>query len=129
CVVIPVPYATGMSFLARVKGYVRYNLSAFWQIMRHRADIVYASNAPLTIAIPALWAKLLHRIPMIFEVRDLWPEMPIAMGALRNPILKWLARGLEWIAYHAANHVVALSPGMAEGVRQRGIPADRVSVI
>lgn len=129
CVVIPVPYATGMSFLARVKGYVRYNLSAFRQITRHRADVVYASSAPLTIAIPALWAKLWHRIPMIFEVRDLWPEMPIAMGALRNPILRWLAKGLEWIAYHAANHVVALSPGMAEGVLQRGVPTDRVSVI
>src|SRR5690606_3319998 len=53
CVVIPIPYATGMSFFDRVKGYIRYNLSAFRQIMRCNADVVYASSAPLTIAIPA----------------------------------------------------------------------------
>ncbi len=129
CIVIPVPYATGMSSLNRVKGYVRYNLSAFRQIIHQRADVVYASSAPLTIAIPAIWAKLWHRIPMIFEVRDLWPEMPIAMGTLKNPILKAVARGLEWVAYHSAAHVIALSPGMAEGVKSRGIPAERISVI
>lgn len=129
CIVIPIPYATGMSFLNRVKGYIRYNLSAFREIMRLRADVVYASSAPLTIAIPAIWAKLWHRIPMIFEVRDLWPEMPIAMGALKNPVLVKLARGLEWVAYRAATHVVALSPGMANGVQQRGISSERISII
>src|SRR5690606_28820107 len=48
---------------------------------------------------------------------------------LRNPILRWLAELLEWVAYHAAAHVVALSPGMAEGVIRRGISPERVTVI
>jgi len=39
---------------------------------------------------------------MVFEVRDLWPELPIAMGALRNPILRWVARRLELWAYDHA---------------------------
>lgn len=129
CVIIPAPYATGMSLLERVKGYLRYNLSAFWVIMQQSTDVVFASSAPLTIAIPAIGAKIYHRIPMVFEVRDLWPELPIAIGALRSPVLKALARLLEWIAYHSSDEVIALSPSMAQGVRARGLGQDRVAVI
>jgi len=129
CVVIPIPHATGMPLWERAKGYIRYNLAALREVTRNPADVVYASSAPLTIAIPGIWAKMYHRIPMVFEVRDLWPEMPIAMGALRNPLLRVLGRALEWLAYHAANHVVALSPGMAQGIIARGISPDHVTVI
>jgi glycosyltransferase involved in cell wall biosynthesis len=66
---------------------------------------------------------------MVFEVRDLWPELPIAMGALRNPLLRTAASALEWVAYHGAKHVVGLSPAIAEGVVRRGIPEARVSVV
>jgi len=129
CVVIPIPHETGMPLWKRAKGYIRYNLAALREITKNPADVVYASSAPLTIAIPGIWAKMWHRIPMVFEVRDLWPEMPIAMGALRNPLLKVLGHALEWVAYHAANHVVALSPGMAQGVIARGISPNHVTVI
>jgi glycosyltransferase involved in cell wall biosynthesis len=66
---------------------------------------------------------------MVLEVRDLWPEVPIAMGILRNPILRALARSLEWAAYRGSSEIVALSPGMKAGVVRRGIPAQRVTVI
>jgi glycosyltransferase involved in cell wall biosynthesis len=64
---------------------------------------------------------------MVFEVRDLWPELPIALG-FKGPLVP-AARFLEWIAYRSSTRVVALSPGMREGVLQRGYPADRVAVI
>jgi glycosyltransferase involved in cell wall biosynthesis len=66
---------------------------------------------------------------MVFEVRDLWPEMPIAVGALKNPVLRFAARRLEHWAYHNAEAVVALSPGMKEGVVHTGYPAEKVAVI
>ncbi|NDJ61559.1 MAG: glycosyltransferase family 4 protein [Chloroflexi bacterium] len=129
CIVIPVPYSNYMSFPQRIRSFIRFALIASWRCMRHPADIVYASSAPLTIAIPAIAASRWQRIPFVFEVRDLWPELPIAIGALRNPLLKRAARALEWLAYHAARHVVALSPGQAEGVIKRGIDTNRVTVI
>ncbi|NJL93383.1 MAG: glycosyltransferase family 4 protein [Anaerolineae bacterium] len=51
------------------------------------------------------------------------------MGALRNPLLRHLAAGLEWLSYRSAAHVVALSPSMAQGVRQKAAPATPVSVV
>jgi glycosyltransferase involved in cell wall biosynthesis len=66
---------------------------------------------------------------MVFEVRDLWPELPIAMGALKGPAQIALARRLERFAYHNAAAIVALSPGMREGIIAAGYPPEQVTVI
>jgi glycosyltransferase involved in cell wall biosynthesis len=94
-----------------------------------RPDVVYATSPPLTMAIPGLAMRRRHRVPLVFEVRDLWPEAPIQMGALQNPLLQRLARGLEHAVYRRAAHVNALSPGMRAGVIAAGVPAERVSMI
>jgi glycosyltransferase involved in cell wall biosynthesis len=66
---------------------------------------------------------------MVFEVRDLWPDLPIAVGALKNPLIRYFAKSFERWAYRNSEHVVALSPGMKDGVARTGFPADKVSVI
>lgn len=128
-IIVPVPYSNYMSFSRRIVAFIQFAMLASWVCMRHKADLIYASSGPLTIAIPAIIGRMWQRIPMVFEVRDLWPELPIAIGAITNPVFKWGARTLEWVAYHSAAHVVALSPGMKAGVMRRGIPDERVSVI
>ena len=127
--VLSIPYSNEMPFAARIKAFLQFSLCASWYVRKFKADVVFATSTPLTIAIPALAAKFWHRIPMVFEVRDLWPELPIAVGALRNPFARIMARWLEWVAYHASAYVVALSPGMAKGVMKRRIPASKVTVI
>ncbi len=128
-ILIPVAYSNYMSFSQRMVQFIKFALLASWVSMRQAVDVVYASSGPLTIAIPAIAARAWQRIPMVFEVRDLWPRLPIAIGALKNPVAKQLALLLEWVAYHAATHVVALSPGMKEGVIARGIAVDKITVI
>ncbi len=128
-VVLPVPYGNEMGYARRMLAFGQFAAQAAGQVVRHAADVVFATSTPLTIAVPGLLARALRGMPMVFEVRDLWPELPIAIGALRNPVARGLARGLEWAAYHGSAEVVALSPGMADGVAALGIPRDRISVI
>lgn len=128
-VVINVPYRNEMPFSARIQAFLRFAALSALEALRQPADVIFATSTPLTIAIPGLLAALLKRIPMVFEVRDLWPELPIAMGALRNPFARWAAKALEWAAYHGAAHIITLSPGMTDGVMRRGIPAERVTTI
>ena len=128
--VIPVAYSNEMSFASRIMAFIKFAVLASYHAMRGpRPDVIFATSTPLTIAIPGILAKWRWFRPMVFEVRDLWPELPIAIGALRNPMLKWVGLALEWVAYHSSKHVVALSPGMAAGVIRRGIPEHRVSTI
>jgi glycosyltransferase involved in cell wall biosynthesis len=89
---------------------------------------VFATSTPLTVAVPGVLAAKMRRVPFVFEVRDLWPEVPIEMGALRNPLARRLAGGLANFAYRNAREVIALSPGMAAGVTARR-PATRTTVI
>lgn len=126
---VGVPYSNAMPYKQRVLAFARFAWSASRYSRTLAADVVFASSTPLTVAIPAVRLKHVLGVPMVFEVRDLWPELPIAIGALRNPLLRWSAHWLERYAYRHAARVVALSPGMKDGVCRTGYPEDRVHVI
>ncbi|MEO7067515.1 MAG: glycosyltransferase family 4 protein [Rhodanobacter sp.] len=126
---LPVPYSNKLSYLRRVLAFLHFAWSAARRATNIGGDVVFATSTPLTIAIPAIRVKNQLRVPMVFEVRDLWPELPIAIGALRSRVLIRLARWLEHRAYRNAARVVALSPGMAAGVERAGYDAARISVI
>jgi glycosyltransferase involved in cell wall biosynthesis len=81
-------------------------------------DLVYASSTPLTIGLTALKLKKKKDIPYYFEVRDLWPEAPVQMGVIRNSILKKYLYGLEKKIYQHAQKIIALSPGMRDGIEK-----------
>ena len=92
-------------------------------------DLVYATSTPLTIGAVALALRAIKGWRYVFEVRDLWPEFPIQVGAVTNPVLIWLLRKFEKRIYKRSEHVVALSPGMREGVIKAGTPIEKTSMI
>lgn len=126
---IPVKYDTRMGFVRRMWSFLGFAVLAGRRARSLRPDLVYASSTPLTIAIPGVFASRRSRGPMVFEVRDLWPEVPIAMGVLDSRLLRWAAFRLERFAYRHAAEVIALSPGMADGVARQGVPSARITVV
>lgn len=126
----PIFYNNKMSFSERIKAFIAFAKAASFKAYSFKnADIIFATSTPLTIALPAITASKTLQIPMVFEVRDLWPELPIAIGALKNPFLKSLATRLESWAYKNSSAIIALSPGMKEGIVKTGYPSNRVAVI
>jgi glycosyltransferase involved in cell wall biosynthesis len=122
--------ATAVSYPRRMLAFARFALGATVAALRGpRPDVILATSPPLTMALPALAARVRHRAPFVFEVRDLWPEAPIQMGALRSHALQWLARALERFVYARAAAVVALSPGIRAGVIAAGVPAEKVELV
>jgi glycosyltransferase involved in cell wall biosynthesis len=126
---LPVEYSNNMSYKERVQAFLRFALGSLARAASVPADLVFATSTPLTIAIPAVYAARCQSIPMVFEVRDLWPELPIAIGAIKSPIAKFLAKSLEGFAYSQSQSIIALSPGMRDGVVSSGYPSDKVYVI
>jgi glycosyltransferase involved in cell wall biosynthesis len=122
--------ATSMSHPRRIAAFGRFAAACALAALRGpRPDVIYATSPPLTMALPAMLAALRHRAPFVFEVRDLWPEAPIQMGALRNPLLRRVARAVERLVYRRAAAVVGLSPGICEGVLAAGTPPERVQLV
>lgn len=126
---LSVPYNNSMGFIRRLRAFCRFAFSAATKASSIPADLVFASSTPLTIALPAVFASRKQGVPMVFEVRDLWPTVPIALGVIKNPLLCFLAKKLEAFAYRNSIRVIALSQGMADGVVEAGFPSENVSVI
>ena len=126
---LPIPYANDFSYPKRMLAFFKFAILSASKAASLDSNVVYASSTPLTVAIPGIWTSWRKRVPMVFEVRDLWPDLPIAIGALKNPIARFLARLLERTAYARSALVIALSPGMAEGVARTGYPPERIRVI
>jgi glycosyltransferase involved in cell wall biosynthesis len=124
-----VPYDNVMGYHARIRAFLTFACRAARKAASLRGDIIFATSTPLTIAIPAVYASWRSRVPMVFEVRDLWPAVPIAIGAIKNPVMKWAAIQLERFAYRHAARIVALAPGMRNEIVAAGYPAEHVAVI
>ena len=123
-----VPYSNKMSYKRRIQSFRKFAIGAAHRAASIPADVVFATSTPLTIAIPGVYASKRQGIPMVFEVRDLWPELPIAVGALKGPLVP-PARLLERFAYRNSERIVALSPGMKAGIVRTGYPEGKVHVV
>lgn len=121
-------YSNKLGFASRVLQFARYALRSARLAWSEPADVVFATSTPLTAAIPGIAAHLRGRA-FVFEVRDLWPELPKAMGVLRNPVVITLLRALEWLSYRSADRLVGLAPGIVEGIQTGGGGAKPISMI
>ncbi len=95
-----------------------------------KPDVVFATHTPLTIGLAGMDLAKHFGVPHVFEVRDLWPQALINLGALKNPLVIAWMRWMEKKIYRASNEIVALSPGMREGVISTGVVSpERVAMI
>lgn len=126
---VAIPYSNKMEFNNRIKSFAKFAFRASVKARKLRGDVVFATSTPLTIAIPGLFASMFRRTPLVFEVRDLWPDVPIAMGALSNPVLRISAQLMERITYVLSHSIVTLSPDMKVGIVGKGVKPEKVTVI
>jgi colanic acid biosynthesis glycosyl transferase WcaI len=120
------------NFTNRMLFYLTYMLNssiAGVVLARGKYDLVYASSPPLFVGVAALFLSAIKRIPLVFEVRDLWPESAVALGELSNPRAIALAKKLEQACYHHAIQVVVVTRGIYDRLAHRGIPTDKLCFV
>lgn len=122
-------YSNRDGFIQRTASFLRFALRSIGVALREDYDMVFATSTPLTAGIPGVVARWLRRRPFVFEVRDLWPELPRAMGVIRNPLVLGAMSVLEWISYRSATRLVGLAPGIVEGIVRRGVDRARVTLV
>ena len=126
---LSVPYSNTMSFSRRIIAFFKFAVASSLKARNIGGDVVFATSTPLTIAIPGVLASKKFNIPLVFEVRDLWPKVPIAIGAVKNPIAIFLARWLERFAYDHSTRIVAFSPHMKNEITKVGVANGVVTVV
>lgn len=114
-----IPYSNSDSLLSRSRAFIGFALRTAVITLREPYDLVFATSTPLTASLPAILARYLRGKVFVFEVRDLWPELPKAMGVITNPVILTVLSALEWVSYRSAKGCIGLSPGIVEGIKSR----------
>lgn len=122
-------YSNSDSFLKRTLVFLSFAVKSIGLALTRDYDVVFATTTPLTAGIPGVFARWLRRKTFVFEVRDLWPELPRAMGVIKNPIILSLMSMLEWVSYHSAHRCIGLSPGIVKGIARRGVDKEKISMV
>jgi glycosyltransferase involved in cell wall biosynthesis len=123
------PYSNADGLVKRGLTFLKFASRSIGLALTERYDVLFATTTPLTAGIPGIVARWLRFKPFVFEVRDLWPELPRAMGVIRNPVVLWAIGVLEWTSYRSAHRLVGLSPGIVDGIAHCGVPRDRIASV
>ena len=118
------------SMVGRLANYATYLLSSFAGALSvPRPDVVVAMTDPPPIGLIGSWVAALRRAPFVLVVQDIFPEVPVRLGMLRNPgfirVLRAIARG----PLRAADRVVSIGPSMDRRLVELGVRADKIAQI
>ncbi len=118
-IIVGSKYSNMQSYLRRTISFLSFCFFSIYAGLRMRkVDVIYATSTPLTVGVPAMVLKWLKRAPFVFEVRDQWPASVVELGVVKNWFLIKIFSWLERIIYKNSAGIVAVSDGMAEGIRQ-----------
>ncbi|MBO2011999.1 glycosyltransferase family 4 protein [Hymenobacter negativus] len=125
-----VPYENKMGPARRALAFAQYAAWAVREGLRiEKPDVIWGISTPLTAAWAAAQVARWRRVPWVFEVQDLWPAFPIAMGAVPTALAQRQLYQLEKRLYKSAQHILPLSPDMTRYVTDLGIPTAKVTTV
>jgi glycosyltransferase involved in cell wall biosynthesis len=114
---INLEYSNYDSLSKRALVFFKYAFRSIFIAWKEKYDVLFATSTPLTAGIPGIVMRIMKpEKRFVFEVRDLWPELPKAMGVVSNSFVLFGMAILENVSYAAMHSGVALSPGIREGM-------------
>lgn len=118
------------SYLGRLWSFLSFTISSIYGLfMGGRPDVIYASSPPLFPMMSALLVSKFMRVPLIVEVRDLWPASAVQLGVVRNKFLISVMAWMESLLYRHAHKVVALTEGIRDDICARGFSEGKIELV
>lgn len=122
--------AANEGFGRRTINYLSFMMSATLAVLRlPRPDVFVSTSPQFFCGLTGLAAKLVRRAPWVLEIRDLWPESIITVGAMRKGLVTRLLEKLETTAYRHANRIVAVTDSFVSHIAERCDDRDKISVV
>ena len=121
-----------VNFLGRLWAYFSFVFSSTWAglfLVKGRYNALVVTSPPLFVGITAYILSKLKRIPLIFEVRDLWPESAIDTGIIRNSFLIKLSYKFEAFIYRNSKMINVLTPAFRDSLIKKGVPKEKIIYI
>lgn len=121
----------GKKILARLLDYIGFHMVGTLAALRlgGQYDIVLAPSPPLTIGLSAMILAWARRVPFIYNVQEIYPDLAVELGVLKNRLLIRLLQHLERFIYARARVVVVISEKFRQRLLAKGVPARKLAVI
>lgn len=121
----------GRSSIKRVLNYASFATSVliYGLFLARRANVIYAYHPPLTVGVSASLIKLIRRMPLVYDIQDMWPDTLRATGMISNEKILSFVSLLCNLVYKCTDKIVVLSPGFKSCLINRGVPEDKIEVI
>ncbi|MCX7783847.1 MAG: glycosyltransferase family 4 protein [Meiothermus sp.] len=112
----------------RLLNYLSFAATALWGLLKARKpDFIFVESPPLFLSLTGYLASRWFRVPLIFNVADLWPDSVRQLGLMKEGPLLRLAEGLERWSYQKAHYVTAVTEGIHKILREeKGLPGHKV---
>jgi glycosyltransferase involved in cell wall biosynthesis len=116
---------------ARILNWISYSFGALsWSLRQPRVDVVYASSPHLLTGFVGWLIATLRRVPLVFEVRDLWPRVLVDMGQMTERSLTYrILSSLEKFLYREAERLVIMAEGSRDAITRCGIDDQKIVYI
>lgn len=113
----------------RILDYISYSISSFIASFFYKADIIIATSPQFFTAIAGRSASLIKRTPWIMEVRDIWPESIVAVGAMKKSRAISMLEKIEKHLYRNAQKIIVVTDSFKENIIGKGISGEKIHVI
>jgi glycosyltransferase involved in cell wall biosynthesis len=122
--------APNAGFLKRICNYLAYMFMAIFAApFLPKADVVISTSPQFFAGLAGYFVSRIKRARWVLEIRDLWPESAIAVGAIKNEKLVRSTEALESFMYRKADAVVSVTDSFVAHISARDVPESRVHVI
>ena len=123
--------AANEGFLLRILDYISFMISSFFcGIFTRKHDVIIATSPQFFTLLSGYFISLIRRTPLVLEIRDLWPESIVAVGAMKESswIIKVLHR-LAFFLYSRATMVVCVTQSFKNELIKKGIDKNKIFVV
>lgn len=122
--------AANKGAVKRMLNFVSYFFKALFAALRlPRPDVVVATSPQIFCGYAGVWFKRLRRVPLVIEVRDIWPESMSAVGANIPKPAYWALEKVERAMYRCCDKLVTVGEGYFERLAEKGVPRGKMSIV
>ena len=117
--------------MKRILCYTSFMITSFFYLTfrARKPDLVYVYYPALTAGLAAIAVKLFRKTPVLLDVQDMWPDSLGSSGMLQNRFLLRIANAACNLLYRRCDHILVLSPGFKSLLINRGVPADKITIV
>jgi len=118
-------------FVRRVLNFLSFFCSSlvFGGLVTKRPDVVVGTSPQFFCAVAAYLLSRIKRVPFVFEVRDIWPQSAVELGALRNRLLIRALEAIELFLYRRAALIVPVAESTRPYLMSKGIAPEKIKII